>query len=246
MNRMRPFRFKQFSVRQQQSAMKVGFDGVLLGAWANITACKRIVDVGSGTGLIALMLAQRTADQGLTTIDAVEIDEKAYAESLQNAADSPWCNRIACHHRRIQEFGAANEEAFNHAVCNPPFFDADARGQSNDEETPRMIARHSTRLTLAELFESSSRIVSDAGRLSLILPIARAASAVAIAAENRLHCSRRTDVKPNPSADAKRVLMEFRRTAVSIESNSITIETETRHAYSEEFIALTREFYLKM
>ena len=245
MQEIPPFRFKQFSVRQQQSAMKVGFDGVLLGAWANVTECKRILDVGSGTGLVALMLAQRTADQRLTTIDAVEIDTKAYAESLQNVAASPWWDRIACHHRRIQEFGAANEEAFDHVVCNPPFFDADARGQSN-EETPRMIARHSTRLTLAELFETSSRIMSDTGCLSLILPIERADSAMTVAAENRLHCSRRAEVKPRPSIDAKRVLMEFRRTVASIESSSITIETETRHAYSKEFIALTREFYLKM
>ena len=246
MQEIPPFRFKQFSVRQQQSAMKVGFDGVLLGAWANVTECKRILDVGSGTGLIAMMLAQRTASQSLTTIDAVETDEGAYAESLENVADSPWGDRILCHHQRIQEFGAANAPPFDHVVCNPPFFAAGVRVRTNDEETPRITARHSTRLTLAELFEISSRIVSDTGRLSLILPIDRAESAMTVAAENRLHCSRRTDVKPNSSADAKRVLMEFQRTAASMESNSITIETETRHVYSEEFIALTREFYLKM
>ncbi len=240
-----PFRFKQFSVRQNCSAMKVGFDGVLLGAWADVAGARRIMDVGSGTGLVALMLAQRTASQSLASIDAVEIDEGAYAESVENVADSPWCDRISCYRQSVQEFTVHLTKPFDHVVSNPPFF-GDGGEQLNDEETPRMIARHSSRLTLAELFEVSSRVMSDGGRLSLVLPIGQAAIAMEFADENCLHCSRRTDVKPNPSADAKRVLLEFRRTVVPTQFNSITIETGTRHVYSEEFVALTRDFYLKM
>lgn len=231
--------------------MKVGFDGVLLGAWADTIDCRRILDVGSGCGLISLMIAQRTASVANVEIHSVEVDEAAHLESIENVAGSPWHHRIRCHRRSIQDFAGmafsnprSETSQYDLIVCNPPFFDAGS--EKSDDTGPRAIARHAIRLTANELIQIASGLLAPSGRLSVIVPIGLRPDWTEHAFLRGLNCRRCTTVKPNPSTDAKRVLLEFQFDECETIENVVAIESDRRHVYSDEFIALTRDFYLKM
>lgn len=228
------FRFKQFAVEQDDVAMKVGTDGVLLGAWANIDNAKHLLDIGTGTGVIALMLAQRNAT---AQISAVEIDETAAQRARANFDMSPWAERLQVAQCAVQEFSPA--EKFDLIVSNPPYF----VDSLLPPDAKRSTARHTHDLSFEELDSAVCRLLDDDGRFALILPVVEFEKYLTI---TRLYLVRRCDVYPKVGADVKRVMAEFaKHEAIDLARETITIEQDRRGDYTVEYRALTKDFYLK-
>lgn len=229
------FRFKQFEVCQQRSAMKVGTDGVLIGAWASVQPGDRaILDIGTGTGLIALMLAQRSAE---AQVVGVEIDKDSAAQARENFENSPWSERLHVEECPVQEFSP--EERFDLIVSNPPYF-VDSLKCTDDSRT---TARHTDSLSFVELMRAVSRLLKPEGRFAVIVP---AEAALSVISAGSLHLLRRCDVSTKPTGQPKRVMLEFSpRFAGAATRENLTIGDGTAGGYSAEYKALTREFYLK-
>ena len=157
------FKFKQFSVNQDNCAMKVGTDGVLLGAWCDVESAKMVLDIGTGTGLIALMIAQRT---DCALIDAVEIDKSAYVQASGNFKDSRWCGRIGVFNLDFKQYVDECNTKYDLIVSNPPYFENSLKS-SNLERT---MARHTDSLSFDELLHGASMLLSESGIISLIVP----------------------------------------------------------------------------
>lgn len=241
------FRFKQFTVCQGESAMKVGTDGVLLGAWCRIEPeYKRMLDVGTGTGLIALMLAQRTA-KIQTIIDAVEIDNQSAQQASENFEASPWASRLRVIDGSLQKFACGFQTpVYDHIVSNPPYFSSSLISP----DARRTTARHTIDLTYEQLVKYSCMVMRRGGRLSVVLPSDDVARIEAIATQMQMFMTRRTDVFPtDESALPKRSLLEFTHVRGDekpiVEHSQLIIEQGGRHLYSEQYRELTREFYLK-
>jgi tRNA1Val (adenine37-N6)-methyltransferase len=232
------FRFKQFTIHQDRCAMKVGTDGVLLGAWVNLENVSTILDIGTGSGLIALMLAQRTE---MTRVDAIEIENEAVAQALENVSISPWKSRISIVHTSLQEFVNAGRK-YDLVVSNPPYFSNSLRAA----EMKRTIARHDQKLSYSELLEGIHRLLLPEGRFGVILPAAALNSVTTLAENAGLFPHRITSVKPVPEKMANRILAEFSYSKKEPLISEIMIEEYGRHNYSEEYIALTKDFYLNM
>ncbi|MDR1919106.1 MAG: methyltransferase [Tannerellaceae bacterium] len=233
------FRFKQFMIRQERCAMKVGTDGVLLGAWVGLDGCRKMLDVGTGTGVIALMLAQRKPE---ATVEAVEIDESAYGQAKENAGDSPFARRIHMIHAPFSDYASQTDSKYDLIVSNPPYF---VRSLKNPDPQ-RRIARHTDSLAVEELIEKAKGLLTKDGRLALILPAGQADELSAIAQSNELSVTRQTLVIPFPGAAPKRILSEL-STALSpaCTADSLLIADACRQ-YTTAYVALTRDFYLKM
>ena len=228
------FRFKQFAVEQEDVAMKVGTDGVLLGAWAACDGAKRILDIGTGTGLIALMLAQRNNQ---AEIHAVEIDETASKRARSNFDMSPWAERLSVACCAVQEFEPS--EKFDLVISNPPYF----VDSLLPPDAKRSTARHTHDLSFEELDKAVCRLLDEDGRFALILPTTEFEKYLSI---TRLRLVRRCDVYPKIGADVKRVMAEFtKREATAVKHETVTIEVEKRGDYTDEYRALTKDFYLK-
>lgn len=228
------FRFKQFTVRQERTAMKVGTDGVLLGAWADLERADAILDIGTGTGVIALMAAQRNPQ---ALVDALEIDGEACGEAQENVERSPWKGRIRVIRGALQEF--APEKRYGCVVCNPPFF-VDSTRTPDDHRT---VARHCDALSHEELAEHAERLLTPEGCLCIILPVAEANRMTEYARRVGLFPSRITYVHPTPEKAPKRILAKFIRQERTTEEDHLVVEL-SRHRYSKEYTALTKEFYL--
>ncbi len=231
------FQFKQFAIQQSECAMKVGTDGVLLGAWTDINGAKNILDVGSGTGLISIMLAQRNSESKIT---GIEIDKKAVEQSKENAKNSPWGERIQfvegnfCHYKF--------EQKFDLIVSNPPYFVNSLKNPNKERQT----ARHTDTLSPQELISVSAKLLNENGRLCVIYPILEGEKLIELAQEFRLFCTRKTIVFPRADLPPKRLLLEFSFKNSKQEENTLFIEKEQRHDYTDEYVALTKDFYLKM
>lgn len=235
----KPFQFKQFSIEQDQCAMKIGTDGVLLGAWSNIE--KRpfaILDIGSGTGLIALMVAQRSDAE---MIDAIEIDGDAYEQCVENFENSPWADRLYCYHAGLDEFVEELDEKYDLIISNPPFYSEEVSSGSN----ARDMARQNSALPFDELLEGVSKLLEDDGVFCTIIPFKEEESFIKMASEYNLFPNKATRVKGNPTTEIKRSLLEFSFSENVMDPSELTIE-EQRHQYTEEYIELTKDFYLKM
>ena len=215
--------------------MKVGTDGVLLGAWTDDSNAQRILDVGTGSGLIALMLAQRSN----APIDAIDIDENAYKQAIINFENSPFSERLKVYLTDFLSYSPSQN--YDLIVSNPPYF-IDSLKSPNPS---RNFARHSDELNLEALVQKSKQLLSTQGRLSLILPFSSFDSIQAIAIQNHLYLTRKTIVRPLKNHPPKRILLEFSPKEKEIEINDIFIE-ESRHRYSQEYIELTKDFYLGM
>ncbi len=218
--------------------MKVGTDGVLLGAWANICSSNRILDIGTGTGLIALILAQRTTGN----IDAVEVDYDSYVEAQTNINNSKWKNRITLFNSSFQDFYTKIKKKYDLIITNPPYFSNSLKSVDNKKN----IARHNDMLPLSSLFAGVSGLLNEKGLFCMIAPYNDSERIINDAKQYKLFCTKQTIVKTTPGKAPKRILMEFRKTQDKITKNIIVIEQNGRHKYSEEYMKLTGDFYLNM
>ncbi len=234
------FRFKQFDVNDSVSAMKVGTDGVLLGAWVGVSGVNRVLDVGTGTGLIALMIAQRNPS---ALVDALEIDADAAAEATVNCNLSPWSDRISVINADFVDYAfAAGTQRWDLIVSNPPFFNNGV--ESSD--THRARARHESGLSYDTLLERSAQLLNPVGgRVGFISPADRESDIIYSATFNRLHLRRLTRVSTVEEKAPRRLLWEFSTEAGETVSDSIAVRTVTG-SYTEMYTALTRDFYLNM
>jgi len=230
------FQFKQFSIRHQHAAMKVGTDGVLLGAWANTNNAIRILDIGTGTGLIALMLAQRTSDD--TYIDAIEIEKQAYEEACYNVEQSPWKNRIEIFHQALQDF---SNTPYDLIVCNPPFFHNSLR----PPDQKRRLARHADTLPMNMLAARCRPLLKPTGIISMIIPCIDLPKIESIFLTENLHCFRTTYVSTTANKKPERCLVSF-DTGTNLKSKEAMVLLDSHGDRTNEYCALTRNFYLKL
>jgi len=232
------FRFKEFTVQQKHAAMKVGTDGVLLGAWATAPRPgSRILDVGTGTGLIALMMAQRTSK---VKIDALEIDPSSAQQALENFQSSPWKESLFCIHSSFQDYSFQNKRQYDQIICNPPYFSGSLKTRSKEKN----LARHDDSLSLEEFFKASVPLLKKTGIISLILPVDKESQGLKLGKEHQVYNNRLTRVIPKPGNTARRVLLEFSFSPESFRKKELTIETRTRHIYTDNFKSLVEKFYL--
>ena len=226
--------------------MKVGTDGVLLGAWARVEHCDHILDMGTGTGLVALMAAQRSGAH----IVAIDLDADAVAQATENVAASPWANRIqvleadarelACSEFEIQKV-CASESFFDAILCNPPFFENSLKCP----DSARTMARHTDTLSFDELARSAARLLTPDGELSVVIPYDRAHDMTVSCACHGLFATRQTIVVPVEGGKPKRILMAFSRSGAAHSVETLCMQDAQRH-YTPAYIHLVEDFYLKM
>lgn len=233
------FQFKQFTIHHDRCAMKVGTDGVLLGAWANVIGCQRILDVGTGTGLIALMLAQRSSAQ----IHAIDIDEAACLQATENVANSPFSKRVEIIHKDLETYCHSCSSQYDLIVSNPPYFVDSLKCPDRQRST----ARHTDTLSLESLLRDCHQLLTPKGVIALILPYDRKESLLQGIDKEQLFLSKEVDVVPVIGALPKRMLIELRKEQPiePVVPTTLTIEI-ARHQYTEAYIELTKAFYLKM
>jgi len=230
------FRFKQFDVYQDEAAMKVGTDGVLLGAWSQFSPAQTILDVGTGTGLIALMAAQKNKN---AQIFAVELDATAARQAGYNFDISPWKERLHIIEEDFKTF--APEILFDVIVSNPPFFTETIPATG----AKRNIARHTIHLNLQDLIYKSALLLKPTGKLFMILPFDKESELLSIAQKAGLFITKMTYVKGHKQAKIKRILVTLQAYFEPLQTEELIIEI-TRHKYTTKYINLTRDFYLKM
>jgi len=231
---MSVFKFKKFSIIQEKSAMKVGTDGVLLGCWISCEKANNILDIGCGTGLITLMLGQRSLN---SNVIGIEIDKIASQEAQLNSSNSDWEERIEIKHTSLQQF--TPQLNFDLIVSNPPFFPQNKSQQSRD------IARHANTLSFEELIGNAAKLLAEKGIFSVVIPKNSEEYFCKIAAVHNLYCNRVCYIKGNETSQVKRVMMEFSFIKTVVLTEHLTIET-SRHNYTDKYIQLCKDFYLKM
>ncbi|WP_372754293.1 tRNA1(Val) (adenine(37)-N6)-methyltransferase [Mariniflexile sp.] len=219
--------------------MKVGTDGVLLGAWASIkTNPFAVLDIGAGTGILSLMLAQRSFAE---IIDAIEIDDDAYEQCVENFEASPWADRLFCYHASLEEFTDEIEDKYDLIVSNPPFYSENYKSESEQRD----LARFSEAMPFDHLIESVSKLLSEEGVFSVIIPFKEEATFISLASSFKLYPNKILHVKGTPTSEIKRSLMEFSFRKCDTKIETLIIEI-SRHIYTEDYISLTKDFYLKM
>ena len=233
------FQFKQFRIEQGKTAMKVGTDGVLLGAWVDVNNAQNILDIGTGTGLIALMLAQRNSK---AQIIGVELEEEASRQAEVNFRNSSWNDRLNVVNEGIQQFSKTYHQKFDVIVSNPPFF----INSFASEDKKRQTARHTDSLSFEDLLDAVKLLLTNTGDFSVILPSEQGGSFIGKANRRGLYMYKQLDIYPTDSSQiAKRVLLSFTKEEKEQVFESLVIEPQQRHQYSEAYMALTKDFYLK-
>lgn len=238
----KPFKFKEFTIEQDKTAMKVGTDGVLLGAWCSVDFYPdAILDIGAGTGVVALMLAQRC---DAMTIDAVEVDDDAYEQTVENFEKSDWGDRLYCYNATFNEFAAEiaeEEETYDLIVSNPPFY----TDTFETDNAARNKARFTSSLSFLDLLRGVAKVLSKTGEFAVIVPFKEEENFAALAKEQQLFLTKVCHVKGTPTSDVKRSLLAFSFEEKEVQRTHLIIE-KSRHNYTEDYIALTKDFYLKM
>ncbi|MGB5428180.1 tRNA1(Val) (adenine(37)-N6)-methyltransferase [Eudoraea sp.] len=235
----KPFKFKQFTIYQDRCAMKIGTDGVLLGAWTNISnSPESVLDIGAGTGIIGLMLAQRCY---ANTIDAIEIDEDAFEQCVENFEASPWSDRLFCYHASLDEFLDEIDDKYDLIISNPPFYSE----QVTSGNIARDQARQNSSLPFNLLLKGVSELLSKNGSFAIVVPFKEEKSILQQARKFELYPVRLLRVKGHPDSEVKRSLIEFHFKKTEVLTNELIIE-KSRHEFTEDYINLTKDFYLKM
>lgn len=235
----KPFKFKQFTVKQDRCAMKIGTDGVLLGSWTSVKHNPfNVLDIGSGTGILSLMLAQRSSAQ---QIEAIEIDDNAYEQCAENFENSPWNDRLFCYHASLLEFVEEVEDAFNLIICNPPFYSEDYK----TKDKSRDLARFNDAMPFKHIIYAVAHLLAEDGIFSIIIPKKEERDFIELASTIELYPQRILHVKGNPNSEVKRSLIEFSHKETEVKTSELIIET-SRHNYTQNYIDLTKDFYLKM
>jgi tRNA1Val (adenine37-N6)-methyltransferase len=236
--KVRDFAFKQFRVFQQKSTHKVGTDGVLLGAWVRMNNAEKILDIGTGSGVIALMLAQRAPN---AAVDAVEIQEDDAMQADLNFQSSQWHDRLKIHHVAFQEY--VSESKYDLIVSNPPYF----VNSTLPPTSQRSIVRHSQMLTSEVLIHGVERLLLPGGIFGIILPVVEGRNFIKVANEKGLYLQRTCEFRSRPNKPEERLLMEFGFNETAVASEQIILyRDDTGEEWSEAYKALTRDFYLKI
>jgi tRNA1Val (adenine37-N6)-methyltransferase len=230
------FSFKQFTIYQDKSAFKVGTDGVLLGACADIDNARKILDIGSGSGLISIMLAQRCN----AFITAIEPDHESFIQTCENVSRCEWNTRIKVENISLQNFNP-DQDKFDLIVTNPPYFSDSLK----NPEPRKAFARHNDSLSSEELLEGVSKLLDEQGRLQLILPYIEGNIFIAEANKFGLYCNNTLKIKPLPTSEIRRLILTFSCIRKKPVESFLTIEHGRRHEFTDEYINLTKDFYLK-
>ena len=228
---MKSFKFKQFEIQQSKDVFRVGTDGVLLGAMANVEGISTVLEVGTGTGLISLMLAQRNHEAWFLGLD---INEEAVSLTKANFENSPFCARLKNIHQDFKVF--ETKERFDLIVSNPPYF------EESDSDKDK-VARQTVELNFRQLIDSSARLLSDGGILSVIIPIEAGEVFISLAKESGLFLNRRINIKGIEGSKAKRLILEFSSMEKNLEESEFIIEKSPR-IYSDQYLELTKEFHV--
>ncbi len=219
--------------------MKIGTDGVLLGAWTSLQSQPdSILDIGTGTGIIALQLAQRSDAE---TIDALEIDNNAFEQAVENFENSPWGDRLYCFHASLEEFTEEIDDKYDLIVSNPPFY----KNAFQSDDKARNTARFTDSLSFEELLKSVSKLLGENGIFSVIIPYREVENFINLAKKYKLLLCRICNVKGSPTSGIKRSLLEFSFTEIDVIIDELVIET-ARHQYTIAYKDLVKDFYLKM
>lgn len=216
--------------------MKVGTDGVLLGAWTNLGNAKRILDVGTGTGVIALILAQRSSTS--THIDAIDILADACEQAIENVSQSPWPQKVVVHYKSLQKYEAS---AYDLIVSNPPFF---IKSYKPPKEQ-RTLARHTDSLSHAEILTHSERLLAPTGRLALILPEVEGSLMIKLAINYGWHCLRTCAFRSRPEKPVERLLIELSPSPQTLQTEDLVLYDHDE-TWSADYKKLTRDLYLKL
>lgn len=232
------FTFKQFFVAHDRCAMKVGTDGILLGAWAPVAGVKRILDIGTGSGLIALMLAQRASD---AVIDAVEMEAQAAEQAAENVQASPWAGRIQVHQADFLSWTPDASHRYDLIVSNPPFYDKGVECGTSERE----LARYNTSLEHEALLRGAAQLITEEGSFCVVLPESAGTAFTEKAQEMGWHIRLRTDVSDNEIKLPHRVLLAFSPTPGEVFIDRLAIRGPDQR-YSDAWCGLTQDFYLFM
>jgi tRNA1Val (adenine37-N6)-methyltransferase len=228
-----------FAIQQDRCAMKVGTDSVLLGAWCPIENNPfSVLDIGAGTGILSLMIAQRSnAEQ----IDALEIDEDAYEQCVENFENSPWGDRLFCFHAGLDEFVKEPEDEYDLIISNPPFYAEDYKSENEQRD----LARFQDALPFENLIEAADLLLSENGIFAVIIPYKEEEKFINMCAEVELYPVKVTRVKGTPITEIKRSLLAFKRNECNLSAGELIVEIN-RHEYTDDYINLTKDFYFKM
>ncbi len=219
--------------------MKVGTDGILLGAWADVAGARRILDVGCGSGLIALMLAQRNS---AAAIDAIDVDEPSWQQAVENVQRSPWPERVEVIHQSVQQFSKTHEKSYDLVASNPPFFS----GGTFSASQSRNEVRQTVKLPHGELLAAMRRLLNSAGRFCVILPLIEGLRLEELAVQYGLHCTSRVEVQPHQDKPVHRLLMQFELAWKAQKEGRLIIQKRESAEYTDAFIQLTKDYYLGM
>ena len=232
----KPFRFKQFNVQHQRSSMKVGTDAVLLGAWCDLDGARRVLDVGTGCGVIALMVAQRNADARILAID---IDPASVNEAQENFDASPWADRLQVYRLDFNEL--THDEGFDLIVTNPPYYNEDVL----PPDAVRSAARHTHALSFEQLMQGAARLLTPIGSIALITPVEARDAVTTAATFAGLHLSRLTTVRSSEGKQPKRLLWQWSKQRCTIQRDTLILH-QKGGAFTSQYTELCKEFYLDL
>ena len=237
--KVEPFRFKRFELHHEKCAMKIGTDGILLGAWAPVADASTALDIGTGCGLIAVMLSQR--NPGLE-IDALEIDRNSWEEARENMERLSWDAHLQVHHISLQEYAQASHKKYDLIVSNPPFFS----GGNFSADQDRASVRHTVKLAHGDLLAGARKLLAEDGKFCLILPYIEGSRFVELAERYRLFCTHITELKTRPQKPVERLLLKFEKQRSKIEREELFLYPAEGDEWSEEYRSLGRDFYIHM